>query len=156
MAYSITKKQLSPQPALVVRRRVERSGIANAIGEALGRVGQYVQQNGIGIAGPPFARYPEMGGGLFTIDIGMPVIGPPGVPADPEIRVDHLPGGPAVVTTHMGPYDKLPEAFAAIQQWITANGLTATSAPWESYVTDPGNYPDPKDWKTEVFCPVNS
>ena len=77
MAYSITKKQLSPQPALVVRRRVERSGIANAIGEALGRVGQYVQQNGIGIAGPPFARYPEMEGGLFTIDIGMPKMNRP-------------------------------------------------------------------------------
>jgi len=66
-----------------------------------------------------------------------------------------LPGGPAAVTIHMGPYDKLPEAFTAIQQWITANGLKATSAPWESYITDPADYPDPKDWKTEVFCPVN-
>jgi hypothetical protein len=23
--------------------------------------------------------------------------------------------------------------------------------PWEVYVTDPGDYPDPKDWRTEVY-----
>jgi AraC family transcriptional regulator len=56
----------------------------------------------------------------------------------------------------MGPYDKLPEALAAIGDWIKQQGTAPGGAPWESYVTDPGNYPDPKDWKTEVFCPLTS
>ncbi len=57
-------------------------------------------------------------------------------------------------TTHSGPYDKLSEAHAAVQQWIDAEGLTAAGAPWEIYTTDPADFPDPKDWKTEVFWPV--
>jgi amidase len=57
-------------------------------------------------------------------------------------------------TTHGGSYDSLYRAHAAVQQWIEAEGLTAAGAPWECYVTDPADYPDPKDWKTEIFWPL--
>jgi len=40
--------------------------------------------------------------------------------------------------------------------WIEAQGLAPSGAPWESYVTDPGNFPDPKDWKTEVVWPLKA
>jgi len=153
MPYSIATKQLSPQPVLVARRRVPRSGIAQAIGEALPIVFAYAQQHGIPVAGPPLAHYPEMGPGLMTLDIGVPVASLPKASGD-EVRADTLPGGPAAVTTHTGPYDKLPEAVTALGEWIAAQGFTPAGGPWESYITDPGNYPDPKDWKTEVFWPV--
>ncbi|PWU11072.1 MAG: AraC family transcriptional regulator [Terriglobia bacterium] len=153
MPYSIAKKQLSPQPVLVARRQVQQSEIAKAIGEALPLVFSYAHRNGIAIAGPPFARYPGMGPGLMTLDIGVPVAAAPNV-SDSEVRADSLPGGPAAVTTHMGPYDQLPEAFRAIGHWIQEQGLTAAGAPWESYITDPDNYPDPKDWRTDVFVPL--
>jgi hypothetical protein len=29
-----------------------------------------------------------------------------------------------------------------------------TGAAWEVYVTDPADYPDPKDWKTELLWPL--
>jgi AraC family transcriptional regulator len=59
-------------------------------------------------------------------------------------------------TVHAGPYDKLPDAYAAIEQWMEAEGLVAAGAPWESYLNDPSDFPDPKDWKTEVSWPVAS
>jgi AraC family transcriptional regulator len=153
MPYSFATRQLSPQPVLVARRRVKQSEIAQAIGEALPRVFAYAHTNGIPVAGPPFARYPEMGPGLMTLDIGVPVIAPSRV-SDAEIRTDTLPGGLTAVTTHTGPYDKLPEAVTALGQWIAQQGLTPQDGPWESYITDPGQHPDPQDWKTEVFWPV--
>jgi AraC family transcriptional regulator len=153
MPYSITTKQLSPQPVLVARRRVKQSEIAQAIGEALPLVFAYAQQHGIAVAGPPFARYPGMGPGLMTLDIGVPVAALPDA-SGAEVRSDTLPGGLAAATLHIGPYDKLPEAVTALGEWIAAQGLTPSGGPWESYVTDPGNYPDPKDWKTEVIWPV--
>ena len=153
MPYSIATRQLSPQPVLVARRRVKQSEIAQAIGEALPRVFAYAQQNGITIAGPPFARYPEMGPGLMTLDIGVPVAAPADV-SGAEVRADTLPGGLTAVTIHAGPYEKLPEAVTALGQWIAQQGLTHSGGPWESYITDPGEHPDPKDWKTEVFWPV--
>ncbi len=150
MAYSITKQELAPQPVLIIRRRVKRSEIAAAIGEALPHIFLYAQQNGIALAGLPFTRYVEMGPGLVTMEPGMRVSGSAGS-GQGEVVGDTLPGGPVATTTHTGPYDKLPDAYAAIEQWIEAQGLAAAGAPWESYVTDPTDYPDPKDWKTEVF-----
>ena len=155
MAYSITKKQLAAQPVLQVTRRVTRPEIAKAIGEALPLVMAYAQRNGIAVVGPPFARYPEMGPAQLTLEIGMPVGAAPGT-SDDEVKAATLPGGPAAATTHVGPYDKLPEAVQALGQWIQQQGLTPVGGPWESYITDPGQLPDPKDWKTEVFWPVDS
>ena len=74
--------------------------------------------------------------------------------SEADVRADTLPGGFVATTTHAGSYDKLNEAHAAVQQWIEAQGLTPAGAPWESYTTDPADYPDPKDWKTEIFWPV--
>jgi AraC family transcriptional regulator len=155
MAYSITKQELAPQPVLIIRRRVKRSEIAAAIGEALPHIFLYAQQNGIALAGLPFTRYVEMGPGLVTMEPGMRVTGSAGS-GQGEVVADTLPGGPVATTTHTGPYDKLADAYAAIEQWIEAQGLAAAGAPWESYVTDPTDYPDPKDWKTEVFWPLAS
>jgi AraC family transcriptional regulator len=164
MAYTITKQELAPQPVVVVRKRVKRSEIATAIGEGLPHVFVYAQQKGIPLAGLPFCRYPEMGMGMVTLEPGMFVAASgAAIEIDPawtktagegEVRADTLPGGPAAFVMHVGPYDTLPEAYAALEQWIADQGLTAAGAPWECYRTDPGEVPDPKDWKTEIFWPV--
>ena len=155
MAYSITKKELAPQAVLIVRRRVKRSEIAATIGEVLPKIFVYAQQNGIALAGLPFTRYVEMGPGLITMEPGMRVTSP-GAAGQGEVIADALPGGPAATTIHAGPYDKLSEAYAAIEHWMDTEGLVAAGAPWESYLNDPADYPDPKDWKTEIFWPVAS
>jgi AraC-like DNA-binding protein/effector-binding domain-containing protein len=155
MTYSITKKELAPQPVLIVRRRVKRSEIAATIGEALPHIFIYAQQNGIALAGLPFTRYVEMGPGLVTMEPGMRIAGGAGS-SQGEVIADTLPGGPAVTTIHAGPYDKLSEAYAAIEEWMERERLVTAGAPWESYLNDPSDFPDPKDWKTEVFWPVAS
>lgn len=159
MTYTIAKKEISPQPVLVMRRRVKPTEIAKAIGEALPQVFLFAQQNGIALAGLPLTRYVEWGPGLVTIEPGMRIATPGQLlgnssPAQQPIRADTLPGGPVATTMHTGAYDKLTEAHAAIQQWIESQGFTSAGAPWESYVNDPADYPDPKDWKTEVFWPI--
>ena len=97
----------------------------------------------------------------MTIDAGLPVVASGNGSHDgksaaggSEIVADCLPGGPVATVTHSGPYEKLSEAHAAIQQWIEAQGLRAAGPPWETYTTDPADYPDPRDWKTDVFWPL--
>jgi AraC family transcriptional regulator len=152
MSYEVSKRHLEPQPILAVRKRVKRTDIAAAIGAQLGRIVQHVQRSGAVIAGQPFTRHLEWGPGIVTIDIGLPVVG--AVAGADDIRADELPGGPVATTTHMGAYDQLGAAHAALQIWIEDNHITAGGAPWEVYVTDPGEHPDPKDWKTELFWPL--
>ena len=163
MKYDIVRKDLAAQPVLLVRRRVKRSDIATAIGEALGLVFQYAQQHGVALTGHPITRYLDAGPGLLTIEPGMRIVGPR--PSD--ARVDSgdapegtvverlLPAGPAATTVHEGSYETLPDAYAALETWIGSQGLRAAGAPWESYITDPAQYPNPEDWRTEVFWPVS-
>ncbi len=154
MPYSISQKEIREQPVLVVRRRIKPSEVAATLGAALGQVFQYAQQNGVALAGQPFTRYIEWGPGIWTIEAGLPVTAAGKARSDGDVRADVLPGGLVATATHTGPYDKLHELHAAIQQWMEAQGLQSAGAPWEVYVTDPADYPDPKDWKTDLFWPA--
>ncbi len=152
MTYSITTREIAAQPVLLVRRRVKRSEIAKMIGESLPLVFMHAQKTGAALAGLPFARYLDWGPGMTTMEAGMRVLSP--ATGEDEVLADTLPGGLVAVTMHEGPYDKLSEAHGAIQQWVEEQGFQAAGAPWESYVNDPSEHPDPKDWKTEVFWPL--
>ena len=166
MTHSVTKKDLEPQPVLVVRRRVKRSEIASTIAASLPLVFAHAERQGIALAGLPFTRYIEIGAGLITMEPGMRIAAsggnlksaepaPAGGSGEDAVVTATLPGGPVATTTHIGPYEGLPDAYASIQQWMESQGLSAAGAPWESYVTDPAEHPDPKDWKTEVFWPLS-
>jgi AraC family transcriptional regulator len=164
MTYSVVKKDLAPQPVLLVRRRIKRSEIAATIGSVLPGIFQYAQQHGIALAGHPLTRYVDISAGVMTIEPAMRVVGSEQHAADTATRAaestgtgvieDTLPGGPAATTVHAGPYETLHEAYAALEMWIESNGFHAAGAPWESYITDPAEHPDTRDWKTEVSWPI--
>jgi AraC family transcriptional regulator len=159
MTYSVTRKDIAPQPVLVMRRRVKRSDIAATIGEVLPHVFAHAQHHGIALAGLPFTRYIEMGPGLITMEPGMRIASGDGRTSKSGgagVVADTLPGGPVATTTHTGPYEGLPDAYAAIQEWIEEQGFVASGSPWECYITDPSEQPDPKDWKTEVLWPLRA
>jgi AraC family transcriptional regulator len=152
MSYSIARKDLAPQPVLIVRKRVRRSEIAPTLAEQLGRIFQYAQSSGAAIAGQPFTRYLEWGPGVLTVEMGLPIAR--AWQDSGDIRADTLPGGPAAATTHTGPYEKLDAAHAAVQIWIEEKNLRSAGAPWELYVSDPAEVPDPANWRTDIFWPL--
>jgi AraC-like DNA-binding protein/effector-binding domain-containing protein len=161
MSYDIKTKDLEAQAVLVARRRVSHTEIAGAIGEVVGGLFQMAQQEGIALTGHPFTRYLEVGPGLMTIEPGMRIASDDTAPAaattedaDGAPRRDLLQSGKVAYTVHSGAYDKLGDAYAALEKWIGAQGFAPAGPPWESYLTDPTEHPDPKDWKTEVCWPI--
>jgi len=157
MSYDVVKKDLTVQPVLVVRKRVKRSDIAATIGAVLPSIFQYAQQRGLALAGHPFTRYVELGPGMVTMEPGMRITRGAGSVSTASMEgvvEDMLPGGSVASTIHAGTYEGLPEAYAALEIWIDSQGLQPAGAPWEAYITDPAEHPDPKDWRTEVFWPV--
>lgn len=154
MSYSVAVKALSAQPVLVMRRRVKRTEVARALGELLGAVFVHAQRCGAALVGQPFTRYLEWGPGMLSIEAGLPIAAP--VPGEGQVLAETLPAGRAAVTTHTGAYEQLFDAHAAVQAWIEENGYHVASAPWEVYVTDPADYPDPKDWRTDIYWPIAS
>ena len=149
---SIERREIAAQNILFVRLRAGRHEIANAIGEGLGKAFPYSQRLGLAIAGRPFTRYLSTGPGLFSIEVGMPVATAP--QGEGVVETGTLPAGPVAVATHAGPYDQLSETYAALERWIESNGYRIGGAPWESYITDPADHPDPADWRTEVYWPL--
>jgi AraC family transcriptional regulator len=149
---TIVRKEIAAQPILFARRRCSRAELAQAIGECLGAAFAYAQASGCAVAGYPFVRYAALGAGLLTIEGGCPVAVP--APGSGDIEAGTLFGGPVVVALHAGPYDELHATYAAMERWMEANGHRAAAAPWESYLTDPGEHPNPADWRTEIYWPI--
>lgn len=150
---TISLQTIEPQPILAITRRVALSDLPTALGECLPAVFTHCQRNGIAMAGPPFSRYSEMGVGAVTVQAGIPVAA--AAASEDNILADTLPGGRVVTAVHIGPYDKLPMTHAAMERWLGEQGLRAAGSPWESYLTDPGEVPDPSQWQTLVFYPVD-
>lgn len=152
MSYTITRKELTETPILFSRKRIRHDEIAAAISELLPAVYRFIVQNGIPMAGQPLCRYRDWGPGGGILEAGMPV----GSPAEGEgdVLAGMLPAGPAASTVHRGPYEGLPGAHAAIEDWLEENGLRANGDAWEVYVTDPGEVPNPEEWRTEVLRPI--
>jgi AraC family transcriptional regulator len=150
---SIKRQDLSEQPYLFIRRRIAgRHEIAATLGECFGKLYAYDGQLGLAEVGRPLARYISMGPGQWTIEAGKPLAAP--TTSAGEIQVGTLPGGPTALAVHAGPYEELPQTYIEMERWIEANGYRTNGAPWESYVTDPGEYPNPADWRTEVYWPI--
>jgi AraC family transcriptional regulator len=147
----VTRRTLDPQITLVIRRKISLSQIPQELASILPRVFAFAQQNGIPLASPPLTRYFELGRGTATIEAGFAIAIP--AKGEGDIVASELPGGDAAVAIHAGAYERLEETHAIVATWLDAQKLSG-GAPWEVYVTDPGETPDPKDWRTEVVYPI--
>lgn len=157
MSYEITTENLSETPIVLIRRRSDVDEITDVLAEALPAVFGYVMAQGWAMAGPPVVRLLERSPAFVTLEAAIPLVEPAPSPIDhDEIEAGALPAGPALTTVHTGPYEDLGEAHAAIDRWMAANDLQAGGSPWEVYLTDPGEVPDPADWKTQIFWPLTS
>lgn len=154
MSYDITQQSLPETTVLFQRARVEHAKIAEALGKILPAVFGHATANGVTMVGPPFCRYVQWGPALVSIEAGMPVAA--GTAGTKDIEVAVWPAGKAAVTIHTGPYDGLADAHAALELYLHDNGLTASAPPHEIYLTDPGEVPDPAQWKTQVVWPLGA
>lgn len=149
---SITRQERPEQPILLIRRRIARTQLADMLAECFGKLFVHCQTAGLPLAGWPLARYVSMGVGLWTVEAALPLAAP--AAGEGEMEAGVLAAGPVALGIHAGPYEQLPETNAAVEKWIEQNGWRVAGPPWESYVTDPSEHPNPADWRTEVFWPL--
>ena len=147
------RRELPAQPFLFVRAKVARSEISKAIGDGLGQAFPYAMQAGAPIAGRPTARYVTSGPGLFDLQIGIPIA--VAAPGKGDVQAGELPGG----RDRSGRSRRCLRQISAIRTRRWRDGWTPTAIGpaarrWESYMTNPGEFPDVNDWRTEVYWPL--
>jgi AraC family transcriptional regulator len=155
VTYDVTLRVLAAQPvASIVVPGIGIGAVGAALHGALPDVFSHLQARGVAMAGPPFARY-HGGEALGTIDLeaGIPVGGP--FPETDTIKARELPGGEVISTVHVGSYDRLPEALAAMAAWREQHGRASSGAYWEVYTDDPTTVPA-NEVRTELFEPLRS
>ena len=154
MPYSAIERRVldNEQPILFIQRTVPVAELQQTMGECFGMLYGHGQQAGLAIAGNPMARYVSSGDPPWTVDMIMPLLAP--AETSGEMQSGVLVSGPVAFCVHEGPYEQLAQTYDAVQTWIADSGYRPGGPPWESYVTDPGQTPDPADWRTEVFWPL--
>jgi effector-binding domain-containing protein len=146
--YEIEERTLTAQPTACVHLEVPVSGISTVIGPAYGEIAGYLAEVGVAMVGMPVARYYEVDTVKAVFDAGFPVASV--VEGRGRVQAGELPGGPAIATLHVGPYDTMGPAYEALEAWAEAHGRKPGGAPWEVYLSDPAAEPDPQRWRTEV------
>ena len=149
----IESRNLTEQPTAVRRGTMTPAEMPTWFPKAFGEVAEFLRLHAITPAGPPFARYHMLPGGYFEVESGYPV--PEPVRSDGTTQPSTLPGGPAAVTVHVGPYDRLGSTYETLTDWLMMRGATPSGAPWEIYHDPP--HGDPTTWHTAVvqpYCPA--
>jgi effector-binding domain-containing protein len=139
---------LVERPAAVVRIDATMEEFPRLIGEAFGLAAQAIQGSDATVAGHPFARYLSFGDRIEA-EAGFPLDGTL-VPTD-RVTPTLLPGGRAVMATHVGAYDEIGAAWERTTAWMGEHGLEGAGPPWEAYLTGPE---EPGPPVTEIFWPI--
>jgi effector-binding domain-containing protein len=150
MTYKITERMLVDQPTAACRATLRADRVGPWLAETYALIGAFLQRLPVAMVGPPYARY-TFHEGQMDIEAGFPVARE--IHGEGPIQPSHLPGGPAAVTVHLGPYETLEDAYKAVMGWLVEQGYEAAGSHWELYYTDPDKEPDRSKWRTEVVAP---
>jgi len=142
-------------PASVIvglRERVAVADLSDFFGRAMPAVAAEFARLRITPVGPPTAVYRHEAGHDFDVTVGFPVAAPSTKAGG--LVVETLPAGQAVRVEHVGAYETLPAAYAALSAWFAAHQLTPPDVMWEQYLAGPGDT-DESGFRTRVVYPLS-
>jgi effector-binding domain-containing protein len=148
MPVSVNVQTVQPCKLAAVRREVAPGEVGSAWGPAVGKVWDFIRsQPGLRTDGHNIFLYHHstQPGAPILCDFGVEVTRR--FETAGEVYATETPGGEAAVAVHLGPYDRMNEAYNAIDRWMAANRRESAGHSWEIY-GDPT--PDPAHTETTV------
>ena len=148
MPVSVNVQAVHPRKLAAVRRDVAPGAVGSAWGPALDKVWDFIRsQPGLRTHGHNIFLYhhPTQPGARIHCDFGVEVTRT--FKTAGEVYATETPAGEAAVAIHRGPYNRMVEAYKAIENWMAVNRRESAGHSWEIY-GDPT--PDPADTETTV------
>jgi effector-binding domain-containing protein len=135
------------RPLAVVRRRARSEQFARVVPECCGVVWKALKENDVKGAGRHVAVYLD---DVVNLEVGVEMESEFG--GCGEVVGSELPKGLIAGTVHLGPYQRLGEAHAALKAWCVRNEYALAGPKWEIYehwLEEWNN--DPSKIRTDVF-----
>lgn len=149
--YLVRSEQRATQPTAVRRAELTVDDLPPWLSETFTRVPVFLAAHGSYPAGPPFARYHQVGIGRFQVEAGFPVTSL--IEGRGDVHPATLPGGSVAITLHIGHFAEVAPGHQAVADWIAAHGGEPLGDSWEVYFSDPKTQDDPESWRTEIVQP---
>jgi effector-binding domain-containing protein len=150
--YQIVTRDLAQQSIISIRDRHRQSELPAFLGWAFGDLFSHLKVLGVEPAGPPFVIYHAFGPDDIDAEVCVPVSQPVTASGRSESRV--LPAMTVARTLHVGPYEALGSAYAAVNDWTAIHGFEAAGPMRERYLNGPGEAASPADYRTEIEIPI--
>ena len=156
----VSLEYLAPQPVLSIRGTIPTAKLGETMGERIPALLGYLERSGARAAGPVFVRYHTFDDTETDVELGIPVAEP--VAGEGQIATGELPGGPALVTWHVGAHDRLGDAYARLNARRERHGHTANGPGWEVYhwidprQEDAPGEQAPANWRTQLVQPIEA
>jgi effector-binding domain-containing protein len=149
VAYFVELREAEPQQLGVVRDRANRATLSGKITGS--PVWSLIRGRGLANGGHNVVVYHCLPADEFDIEVGVDVFAP--FESDERLISTTTPGGLVVTTRHVGPYDRMSGAHAAIWARISRDRLTFSGVSWEWY----GHWSDdPSALRTDIFYLVDA
>ncbi len=152
LSYTCEIKGQPKRPTLSVRTHAVVQDLPQLFGQIYGALMQYLGEMGEQPTGEPFAAYYNLDMQDLDIEIGFPVARQ--LPDRGNIKSGALPAGQFATTMHIGSYDTLNLAYAALTQYVKANGYEPTGVAYEFYFSGPET--PPEEIRTQIMFPLKT
>lgn len=152
-AYEIRIKEVTPQRFVSVRTLTSPEALGGVMQSSLEVVWKYLNQFEEVHVGPAIARYLRIDDDILKVEVGFPVAEE--IDGFERIQVEMLPGGKAATTLHYGDYAALPDAHAAVHEWIAKSEHVVGGPAYEIFWVEPGASEEAKP-RTEIVVPIRA
>jgi effector-binding domain-containing protein len=149
------KKELLKQPLwyLSIRDTVDQNEMNNIHGKIYEQINQYMESINVQSDEAPIVIYHFWSDTLVDIEAGIPLKDST-IVGEGQIKMNKINAGNVVTAIHYGAYDRLPETYFGINEWMRKNHVVVMGPPWEVYLTDPAQESNPEKWQTKIFFPI--
>lgn len=144
-----------PQWFLAIREKINGAEAENIHSKLFNEVNEYLIKNSIPSDLPPIVIYHFWTDTLVDIEAGL-LIKDSVFVEDNRIKLNKINPGKVVTATHYGGYDRIPETYFSINEWMRRNEVEVVGPPWEIYVVDPSLEQNPMKWITEIYFPIKN
>ncbi len=151
----ILKVQLKPTNYVTIREEFDPLKETNVSNRLLGEMVMHLRANGQEPKGAPIAiYYARSNGEKSQVDLEMGIPATEKVDSTERIKYKEMGARNALMYRHFGGYTSLEKSYKKVTDFMNENNIAAIGAPWEEYVTNPGQQPDSSKWETRIYFPL--